>query len=232
MARYKFVQDLVVREGEEKDMLPVDRFYVGIDFVFGDIFRNVRTRLWIKERLIELTEATQVDLEGAHFLYRSYLNELVIVQERLQRLIAWLHEGYGETEILNQAELSLLAFFNPVLFKKRNANHHSLYMGYPQSQEIERAVLCAKTAEERSNAVQFFRELMGRHLAFFEGTEVKFAEFMPAFLDRLHSPLNLGGAYSPPAKLPPDFKLDIRINGKLREKHNHAAVFKKANPGL
>ena len=60
----------------------------------------------------------RVDAVGSHFLYRAYLNEIVVIQERLQRMIVLLKKGLGLPVFIQQCEIDVVQFFHPLLFEK------------------------------------------------------------------------------------------------------------------
>lgn len=127
--------DFLVREEDDSKLTATERFYFGVEFIFSDLFRNVRSRRWIKAVLQKMTETDRVDEVGSHFSYRAYQNELVVAMERLQRLIALFAKGLDRPTFVREREMEVLQFFNPFLAEKRNLNHHGLYLGYPRSQE-------------------------------------------------------------------------------------------------
>jgi hypothetical protein len=129
-AKYPFAQSLRIEEADDARIAPRDRFYFMADFIFGDIFTNIRTRRWIKYQLLDLIDTDHIDDVGAHFLLRAYLNELIILMERLQRLIELLAKGIADKPFIEALDLDVLRFFNPLLSDKRNHNHHELYLGY------------------------------------------------------------------------------------------------------
>jgi hypothetical protein len=217
--------DFLVRDEDDPKLTPADRFYFGFEFILSDLFRNVRTRLWIKTELQRMTETDGVDAVGSHFLYRAYLNELVVIQERLQRMIALLKKGLALPVFIQQCEMDVLQFFHPLLFEKRNLNHHGLYLGYARAPEIERLL----ERGTRAAALQHFRNAMTEEIAWLNYTEQAFAKFLPGFLDRLHQQLRLGERYVEPTRLPVDFHLETRLEGNLRRKHDHAEVYRQAN---
>lgn len=225
VAERGLVEDFLVREEDDPKLTGPDRFWFGLDFIFGDLFRNVRSRRWIKAGLLEMTEADRVDDVGAQFLHRSYLNELVVVMERLQRLIDLIDKGLNVPAFAGNCETEVLQFFNPLLSEKRNSNHHSLYMGYPRSQEIETLLNRGQLVE----AMRRFRVLIGGEVKWFDYTEDAFAKFLSGFMERVHSQLRKGEGYVEPAHLPSSFRLNSRLDRKIRRKHNHAEVFRQAN---
>jgi hypothetical protein len=218
-------EDFLVREENDPKLTGPDRFWFGLDFIFGDLFRNVRSRRWIKVALLEMTEADRVDDVGAHLLHRSYLNELVVVMERLQRLIALIDKGLNVPAFAANCETEVLQFFNPLLLDKRNNNHHGLYMGYPRSHEVDTLLNRGQSAE----ALRLFRELIGKEVDWFDYTEDAFAKFLSGFMERVHTQLRKGDGYVEPAHLPSSFRLNSRLDRKIRRKHNHAEVFRQAN---
>ncbi len=62
----------------------------------------------------------------------GYLNELVVLMERLQRLNELVAKGTADEAFTKRLDLEVLQFFNPILSDKRNHNHHELYLGYPR----------------------------------------------------------------------------------------------------
>lgn len=215
--------DFLVRDNDDSKLAPADRFYFGLDFILTDLFRNVRSRRWIKTSLHAMTEADHVDEVGAHFLYREYRAELVVVMERLQRLILLVEEGLDIP--VTHWEIEVLQFFNPRIAEKRNHNHHGLYLGYPCSHEVEGLSRLGQTAE----ALSQFRTVMAREIAWMDYTEEAFAGFLSGFLDRVHQQLATGDGYVEPTKLPANFRLNSRLKGELRKKHKHRDVFREAN---
>ncbi len=216
--------------GDEKPLDRSDRFYVCLDFIVGDIFRNVHSRQWIKTQMAALSRLRQVDSVGAHTLYRSYINELVVMMERLQRITALLVMGFGEGSFVKSCEEHILGFFHPLLFKKRNENHHGLYLGYANSHEIEQAVRDVTDKVSRTRALTLFRSAIARELAWFEVTEKAMATFLHAFFENMHSGLKAAGGYQDPARLPVKFDLQTTLRSTLRKKHKHDEVFKARNP--
>lgn len=226
-AQRGFAADFLVREEDDPKLSATDRFYFGLEFIFGDLLRNVRSRLWIKAALQKMIGAERIDEVGAHFLYRAYLNELVVLMERLQRLIALLKRGLDLPTFVAHCETEVLQFFNPLLSEKRNANHHALYMGYPRSPAVEALINGGHAAE----ALRLFREVMGKEIKWMDYTEQEFAKFLSGFLDRVHAQLKIGDGYVEPTRLPATFRLSSRLDGNLRGKHDHAKVFGQTNGG-
>jgi hypothetical protein len=229
-AKYDFIKDFKVREEDDDAIEPHDAFFIAADFILGDLLRNVKSRLWIRAALEKMLNADAVDVIGAHFLYRSYLDELVVVMERLQRLIALTALGFKDEGFIKQCEVDVLQFFNPLLHDKRNASHHSLYMGYPRSYEVETAADRIKDDATNQYCVRLFREVMGKELVWIHGTEAKFADFLRGLLDRVNQFFKHNNEYREPANLPRDFSLITPLEWKLRRKLAHKEIFSRENP--
>lgn len=227
-AKYPFAQSLQIEEADDTRIIAHDRFYFMLDFVFGDIFTNIRTRRWIKCELLDLIDIDHIDEVGAHFLLRAYLNELIILMERLQRLIAILAKGIVDKSFIEALDLDILRFFNPLLSDKRNHNHHELYLGYPRAGEVSQAVRKARATGKWMPARQLFQEVIGAQTKWCDYTEESLAPFLRAFFDKVVARLKDGNGYLAP-QLPGDFALGSKLRRSLRSRYDHEAKFQRSN---
>lgn len=228
-AKYPFAQSMRIEEADDARMTPHDRFYFMLDFIFGDVFTNVRTRRWIKCQLLDLIELDYVDEVGAHFLLRSYLNELVILMERLQRLIELLAKGTADEVFTEALDRDVLQFFNPLLSEKRNHNHHELYLGYPRECEVKKAVREARHTGNWIAARKLFQEVIDAQIKWCDYTEQSLASFHRPFFDKIVLRLKTDGGFLMP-QLAPGFSLDSKLRRTLRGRYDHAAIFQEGRP--
>lgn len=229
-AKYPFAQSFRIEEADDARIALPDRFYFMADFIFGDVFTNIRTRRWIKFQLHDWVAADRIDEVGFHFLLRSYLNELVILMERLQRLIELLAKGTGDKAFAETLDHDVLRFFNPLLSDKRNHNHHELYLGYPREGEVSQAVRKAQETGEWTTAWAVVEEVIGAQIKWCDGTEDSLAVFLRAFFDKVVTRLQTSEGYLTP-QLPPGFSLGSKLRRTLRAQYDHEEIFKAGRPG-
>ncbi|MBX3749073.1 MAG: hypothetical protein KF897_03195 [Opitutaceae bacterium] len=230
-AKYPFAQSRRIEEADDDCIALHDRFYFMVDFIFGDVFTNIRTRRWIKFQLLDLIASDNIDEVGVHFLLRSYLNELIILMERLQRLISLLANGIEDKVFTKALDRDVLRFFNPLLSDKRNHNHHELYLGYPREGEVKQAVRKAQETGEWTDARQLFEEVIGAQIKWCDYTEESLAPFLRTFFDKIETRLKTNAGYFTP-QLPPSFSLKSKLRRTLRSLYDHEQVFKEGrSPG-
>jgi len=222
--KYPFAQAYRIEESDDAQLNPHDRFYFMAGFIFGDTFTNIRTRRWIKHQVLDIVDAEGIDEVGVHFLLRSYLNELVILMERLQRMIELLAKGTGDKSFAAQLDQDVLRFFNPLLSDKRNHNHHELYLGYPRETEVSQAVRKAEQTNEWAPARQLFREVVEAQIQWCESTEEAMATFLRAFFDKIVARLKTSNGYLLP-QLSPGFSLGSNLRRTLRSMYDHEEIF-------
>jgi hypothetical protein len=226
---YPFAETSQIEDADDVRLAPHDRFYFMLDFIFGDVFTNTRTRRWIKFQLLDLIESDRIDEVGAHFLLRSYLNELVILMERLQRLIELLAKGTGDKLFTEGLDRDVLRFFNPLLAEKRNHNHHELYLGYPREAELKRAVRKAQETAEWTTAQELYREAVGAQIKWSDYTEESLAPFLRTFFDKVVFRLKTADGFLDP-QLPADFSISSKLRRSLRVKYDHESIFRQGSP--
>lgn len=126
LAAHNFTAGLCIRENDEANLSAEDRYFAKLDILFGQIFKNSKTRQFWKQLLMRLRDDETVSCLSIEALDKAYLNELVVLFERLGHFVSLLRKAFGATIDVLDIELLLLTFFNPLLFEKRNYAHHRL----------------------------------------------------------------------------------------------------------
>ena len=121
LAHYDFIKERRIFEKDQESFVIEDRYFAKLDILFGQLFKNIETRQYWKRSIGDLGCAHHVSVLALTSLHRSYINELVVLFERLSSFLALfkkaLGKGFGCYRSLRSR---LLRFFNPLIFDKRN----------------------------------------------------------------------------------------------------------------
>lgn len=225
LAANKVAEGLRIREEKEGQLSVEDRYFAKLDILFGQLFKNCKTRQFWKQMLMRLRDDETVSYLSIEALEKAYLNELVVLFERLGRFISLLRKAFRSTIDVTDIEVRLLAFFNPLLFSKRNYSHHRLYLGFPGMDELQS--LEEKVTDEKSFDAYYanFGVRLNEILEWISYTEQELAGLLKNFLELLHSKIQRDGVYIAPAYLAPDFSISDRLDVDIRSRHDHKKVF-------
>lgn len=86
----------LIFEGDEPPSVN-DRYFAKLDIIFGEVFKNIRARQFWKEKTAQLLTDEDISLLSFTCLHNAYLNELVILYERLQQFPVLLDKAFGTT---------------------------------------------------------------------------------------------------------------------------------------
>lgn len=225
LAANNFTVDLPIREEDESLLSTEDRYFAKLDILFGELFKNSKTRQFWKQQLIKLRDDDAVSCLSIEALEKAYLNELVVLFERLGRFVSLLRKAFGTTMEVQDLELSLLTFFNPLLFDKRNYAHHMLYLGFRGMAELQ--ALERNVVDEKSFDAYYavFELRLNEILKWISDTEQAFAGLLQDFLQQVHSRIYRDGVYLAPTCLAPNFAISDRLKVDIRERLDHKKVF-------
>lgn len=232
LATNNFTAGLRIRQEDENHLSTEDRYFLKLDVLFRQIFKNSKTRQYWKQLLMRLRDDETVSCLSIEALEKAYLNELVVLFERLGRFVSLLRKAFGENIEVLDLELLLLEFFNPLLFEKRNYAHHRLYLGFPGMAELQS--LEEKVIDEKSFDVYYaaFELRLDEILEWVSYTERELAGLLQDFLQQVHSKIQREGVYLAPTCLAPNFSIGDRLNVDIRERLNHKKVFAERSSNM
>lgn len=218
-----------IREETETQLSVEDRYFIKLDILLGQLFKNCKTRQFWKQILKRLSDDETVSCLSIEALEKAYLNELVFLFERLASFASLLRKSYGANIDVDDIEMRLLVFFNPLLFTKRNYAQHRLYLGFPGMARLQ--LLEEQVSDEKSFDVYYaeFETRLNEVLEWITYTEQKHAVFLKDFLELVHSKIQRDGAYLAPTCLAPNFSISDRLDENIRKRHDHKKVFTKHN---
>ena len=225
LAGNEWVDGLLIREANENQLSIEDRYFVTLDTLFGQIFKNVKTRQLWKQMLTRLHSDQAVSCLSIEALEKAYLNELVILFERLGRLVSLLRKAFRTDVDVTDMEVRLLTFFDPLLFTKRNYSHHRMYLGFRDMTELQK--LEDKVTDQQSFEEYYaqFEKCVDKIVDWIEYGERELAELLKGFLELAHSKIQKDGAYIDPRYLTCDFSISHRLNVDIRDRYDHEKVF-------
>lgn len=228
LATNNFTAGLRIRQENEILLSIEDRYFIKLDVLFGQIFKNSKTRQFWKQQLMRLRDDEAVSCLSIEALEKAYLNELVVLFERLGRFVSLLKKAFGATIDVLDLELLLLAFFDPLLFEKRNYAHHRLYLGFPGMAELQS--LEEKVTDENSFDAYYaaFELRLDEILEWISFTEQELVGLLQDFLQQVHSKIQRDGVYLAPTCLAPDFSIGDRLDVDIRKRHNHKKIFSES----
>lgn len=225
LAVNRFTECLRIREEYEARLSVEDRYFAKLDILFGQLFKNCKMRQFWKQMLMRLRDEETVSCLSIEALEKAYLNEVVVLFERLGRFASLLRKAFRSNIDVVDVELRLLAFFNPLLFSKRNYAHHRLYLGFRGMAELQ--LLEEKVTDEKSFDVYYteFEARLNEILEWISYTERELSGLLKDYLELVHSKIQRDGAYIAPTYLAPDFSISDRLNVDIRKRHDHEKVF-------
>lgn len=228
LAHYDFIKERRIFEKDHEAFIHEDKYFAKLDILFGQLFQNIKTRQYWKHSIGDLGCAHHVSVLALTSLHRSYLNELVILFERLSSFLAFFKKAFGKDLDVADLEKRLLSFFNPLLFDKRNVDQHGLYLGFPGYTEL--SILEERALQDDDCIDQFcieFKQNVEGIVDWIEYTEKKVGEFLISYLNGMGEKIKCGETYIEPSYLPSDFSIGGRLNPRLRKHYDHAVVFEK-----
>lgn len=199
-----------------------DRYFAKLDIIFGQVFKNIQARQFWKEQIARLPTNEDQSLLSFTCLHNAYLNELVVLYERLQQFPVLLSKAYKNTLDTTALEKELLDFFSPILFDKRNHNHHRAYLNFPQHTELYN--LEQQCLHGESSIKEFkkaYQERIKERLKWIEYTEIEMSQFFFKYLENIVEMIKEETHYKEPTDLPEGFTLSTKLDGNLRQKHKH-----------
>jgi hypothetical protein len=225
LAVNRFTEGLHIHEENEARLSVEDRYFAKLDILFAQLFKNCKMRQFWKQMLMRLHDEEAVSCLSIEVLEKAYLNELVVLFERLGRFTSLLRKAFQSNVDVVDIELRLLAFFNPLLFSKRNYAHHRLYLGFRGMAELQ--LLEEKVTDEKSFDAYYteFEARLNEILGWISYTERELAGFLRDFLEIVYSRIQRDGAYIAPSCLAADFSISDRLDVDIRKQHDHEKVF-------
>lgn len=217
----KLAEGFQVREEGEARLTVEDRYFLALDVFFGQLFRNCKTRLFWKQTMAQMLNGEVASCLAIEALEKTYLEELVVLFERLSRFTCLLRKALSGRVHVDDLEMGLLDFFDPLLFDKRNLSQHRLYVGFPQLSDLQ---LLEEQATDPASLGEFYTAYGNRvreRLDWFSYTERKVAVFLRDFLDVMHEKLIQDSIYLEPRGLPPSFSVADRLDAKIRSRYDH-----------
>ncbi len=229
LAHYEFIKERRIFEKDQEGFSHEDKYFAKLDILFGQLFQNIKTRQYLKHSIGELGFAHRVSVLALTFLHRSYLNELVILFERLSSFLALFKKAFGKELDVTDLEKKLLSFFNPLLFAKRNVDQHGLYLGFPGYAELSQLEEQALQDDDCvDHYCKEFKQNLDSIIDWIEYTEKKISKLLIKHLNAMDERIRCDGTYLEPLHLPPTFSLGSRLNLNLRDRYNHDEIFKES----
>lgn len=227
LAKYSQIHDFKISDVAEDAIEVRDRFMASFDILLGDVFENVRSRQLIKQKLCEEFRSNVVSPLAVNSYHRWFTHELVVLFDRLERMIGLLELGYGRSRRTEKLEERILSFFPPVLFEKRIHNQHKLYLGAPGSGSSTSYFADQAQYEDRKKDLMTTVRLV---IGEFESAEQNMSAFLKSFLDDVCDCVMPKGAFAEPHRLKPTFRIGQRISRTHRLRDRHEEIFKRNNP--
>lgn len=224
---HKDTKGFLIFAEDEKGFSNEDRFFAKLDILFGQIFKNIQARQYWKGQLSILGQSERVSLLALSSLHQVYINELVILYERLARFLVLIEKAFGKDIEVKDLEKQLLRFFNPILFDKRNYNQHRQYLGFPGQTEL--IVLEEKALRNDFLLQQYCQDFdvaLKGIMSWIDYTEKKTADFIKKYLNNLEAKINFENEYMIPRQMPPNFSFEDKLESSIRRRYNHENLFK------
>lgn len=228
LAHYDFIKERRIFEKDQESFVIEDRYFAKLDILFGQLFKNIETRQYWKRSIGDLGCAHHVSVLSLTSLHRSYINELVILFERLSSFLALFKKALGKDFDIIDIEKRLLGFFNPLIFDKRNFDQHRLYLGFPGHTELSK--LEEQALQDCNYSGQYFKEFMQNLdsiIDWIEYTEEKIGKFLTSYLNDMDEKIRCDETYIEPSYLPSDFSINGRLESKLRKRYDHVFEFEE-----
>jgi hypothetical protein len=226
LSKYSCIEDRLIHEHQEHKISLEDRYFAKLDILFGQVFQNVQVRQFWKEQIERLLTEDQIDLLALASLDRAYINELVILFERLASFLVLLQKAFGDETDVSDLEDQLLSFFSPILFDKRVHNQHYNYLWFPKHAELlsfESDVLAGDlNADQYCN--QYFDAVTER-LNWIKYTEKELSEFLKPYFDGFEQKIIERGEYKEPTNLPLIFSIQYDLSSDVRRRRKHRESF-------
>jgi hypothetical protein len=221
----KWVSGYQILEDDEKQLSIEDRYFLKLDILFGELFKNVKTRQFWKQSLQQLLHDPRVTCLAVEALEKAYLNELVILFERLGRLLVLVKKAFRANVDVAELEIRLLKFFDPLLFKKRNYSHHRMYLGFPGLTELQRLENSVHDQQSFESYYAQFKKRIVERVEWINYTEKAFAVFLKEFLELTHSKIKEDASYIEPRYLAPNFSCAEELKVDIRKRYGHAKLY-------
>lgn len=232
LAHLRWAGNQQLREENELQLSIEERYLVKLSALLGEVFKNCKSRQVLKQYLIRLISAEDVSCLEAEVLHRTYLNELVVLFERLGRFAVLVRKALGPGIDVSDLELELLGFFDPLLFKKRNYSQHRLYLGlggFTELEDFEMNVVCQESYQAYREQ---FRTCLMELVDWIQYTEKSISEMALLYLELVHSKIERDGRYIAPENLSEEFRIGVELKVDFRKKYDHQQVFLARNPDM
>lgn len=220
--KYDFVKDNKIDEEAEAAIDAGDRLLASIDIILGDIFENIRTRQFLKVMMIEERDCKLISPLAVNSFHRWYAHELIVLFDRLERIIGLLEIGYGKRERTKEMEVGLLSFFPPVLFEKRIHNQHMIYLGAPHSKSPNSFFVDGNDYESKK---QSYIDVANLAINEFNESERNLCRFLPQFCNKACAFVISNGEIRIPPQVTDTFRISQRISRKNRLRNRHREIF-------
>ncbi|MPW31528.1 hypothetical protein F9L16_21365 [Agarivorans sp. B2Z047] len=230
--------DGVVTNENAKLLNDLQRFSIILDLSRGELYENCKTRNYIAYKTSTIYKNDRVTIQALKHEYRSYLNECVVLYERLAFFLAFLESIYKSSPIeFGREKEHIHTFFNPLVFDIRNENAHHRYVvraEYLKVESLENEIhgLSYKggpPSQLVSEYLDKFGDLIEKDLDWFEYSSKEFATFFTELFDEIAEKILKDGNILIPNKLPEDLDISKKISPQFRRKLKHTSIFNEHN---
>lgn len=235
---YQFLKNRIVYDNIEDKLSLQDRVVVKFDLLFSNFFENVKERRYIRYKIENIMKFDRVTILMLTSEYRNYLNNCVILYERLAQLLTFIEYVYKTENISVDSEVKRLhEFFNPVVILQRNYNTHQSYFSTSDTVELEKfegeihdMLFQGQDAEKDiKKYLNQYETIIKEKISWIKMTENAFSEFLENFLNGVFSLISSNNKLKIPINIPFEFKLSKEFKIKYRQKIDHEGIFNKAN---
>ncbi|GJL77576.1 MAG: hypothetical protein NPINA01_05650 [Nitrospinaceae bacterium] len=228
LKHHKDTKGYFILEGDEENFSIEDRYFAKLDIIFNQLFQNIQIRQYWKSQFVGLRQSRQISVLALGCLHRAYINELVILFERLEGFLVLLNKAFRQQEKTKELEQILLQFFDPLIFKKRNYNHHQSYLWFPGHTEL--ATQEERALQNENYLGKYYEEFIKKvddNISWIESAEKEISNFLKLFVEAVEERTKSGGTYLKPTHLPSNFYIKDKLKSNLRQNYLHDDVFEK-----
>jgi len=217
-----------IEEDDEKKLTHIDRYFLKLDILLGQLIKNIKIRQFWKSCLCNLKHNEEISSLSIETLDKTYLNELVVLFERMGRVLVLIEKAFKEIVKVEDLEVYLLKFFNPLLFEKRNYTHHRMYLGFPGITELNKFEENVRDQATFDCYFDCFQKCITERIDWIDYTEVEMAKVLTTFLERVHDKISNNKVYLDPESLPSNFSCNDKLDVNFRKKYNHTKLYDEA----
>jgi len=216
-----------IEDDDEKKLTPIDRYFLKLDILLGQLIKNIQTRQFWKNCLCNFKNNEELSSLSIETLDKAYLNELVVLFERLGSLLVLIEKAFKDIEKVEFLKIYLLKFFNPLLFEKRNYTHHRMYLGFPGIIELNKLEESVRDQESFDSFYDCFQKCIAERIDWIDYTEREMAKVLSTFLEHVHNKISDNRVYSEPQDMPSNFSCSDKLEVNFRKKYNHAKLYEE-----